>query len=310
MLLRLAFASLLVLAGCAHKVVSRELAATPEALASIAQRQSVRLDMGGGRIIGLKAPRDFGYAVCDDMRCVRKDQIRSLTVYDEELDIGGSMSKAATAVVYAVPFAVLGVGLLVDGATSGADQRPRLTEEMAKRFWLDGYKVTGDRVRYTRENPCTRDSEFVRLAFATDAPALAWVAEHRLRLPARCVESAAAFALANRTGMERQAAMEAWALGYARGSYDTARCKAFAARHIVPPAALDIAPRKGDPAFLDIITRTMADPATWQYEADLASVCNQGVAPEEAWPARLARLKRLGPFGADGVPSDVPEQAN
>lgn len=148
-----------------------------------------------------------------------------------------------------------------------------------------------ENVRYSTTNLCLPE---MPVSIETDAEALDWVYDNRIRIrDMRCLLSAA-YAMPKEDEERR---LRLWALGSIRTTWLEVHCaEASEIRRILP--SLDY--MSPNISAFDVITETLADDATYLLPDNYAGRCEKGLADPAATPDRATFAKAVDPFSSPG----------
>lgn len=242
-----------------------------------------------GSVKTMSVPRDFGPAVCAFLHpCIAKADIVSVRWYRQtDLSRAGEYTGQVAAVALLWPITLPYAISVLTYQPNPAPERPA--------DWSYIPDSCGDR------------EAGVRVAIQDAAEAAQWVEANKWSLGWFCLSELSRLkGLPMADGLK----VELETMGSIRAIWNRVRCvipqENFRAVTTSKSDASD--PRRGPPGYFDTVTRLLRDPRTWDYDEDLADICQHkgGVAPEGAWAARKARMRVLHPFPPAGFEEQFP----
>lgn len=257
----------LSLASCSTTYVQEDEPYNSSADRRIAGSDYVVATLNNGLKLVMEPPRDYVTAWCGENGCVRKDDLVTIAIRKEKVDVG-----SAALVPFALPVCLVGLCGPINGTPARSDP-VAATPERTSRLWLDRGYVEGSRIYYRsgEVNWCITSSHvFGTQNFETDEQALDYVWVNRDRISGACLSDAGRIFL--RKG-DQARGRELWAVGEVRKLWDHALCVSGFFSQVSVPQWLDVGPRTGDPAVLDLIRTAAANPSTYYVDRDARSPC-------------------------------------
>ena len=273
----------LSLASCSTTYVVEDEPYNSSADRHIARSDYVVATLNNGLKLIMEPPRDYVTAWCGDRGCVRKDDLATIAIRREKVDVG-----SAALVPLALPVCLVGLCGPING-TPGRRDPVAATPERTSRLWLDFGYAEGNRIYYRsgEVNWCITSSRlFGAQSFETDEQALDFVWINQDRISGACLSDAGRIFI--RKG-DQLRGRELWALGEVRKLWDDALCVSGFFSQVSVPQWLDVGPKKGDPSVLDIIRAAAANPSTYYVDRDANSPC-QPLASSSELERRRTRI--------------------
>lgn len=257
----------LSLASCSTTYVVEDEPYNSSADRHIARSDYVVATLNNGLKLVMEPPRDYVTVWCGDRGCVRKDDLATVAIRREKVDVG-----SAALMPLALPVCLVGLCGPMN-STPGRSDPVAATPERTSRLWLDIGQVEGNRIYYRsgEANWCIMSSRlFGAQSFETDQQALDYVWTNQNRISGACLSDAGRIFL--RKG-DQARGRELWAVGEVRKLWDHALCVSGFFSQVSVPQWLDVGPRKGDPAVFDMIRAAATNPSTYYVDRDAESPC-------------------------------------